>query len=87
MFQAKLPWVGRGRCESRCVRGSDTKANTPGCGALEVGDLRLLEDGRELAGALRSDGVVLETVHNRRSSDDEKASVSAGADTKANTMV
>ena len=67
--------------------GPDTKANTPGCGALEVGDLRLLEDGRELANAQRSDGVALEAVRNGRGGDDEKASVSVGADTKTNTMV
>ena len=69
------------------VKAPDTKANTPGCGAREVGDLRLLEDGRELAGALRSDFVALETARNGRGREDEKPSASAGADTKANTMV
>ena len=34
--------------------GADTKANTWGGGALEVGDLRLLEDGSERRGALGS---------------------------------
>ena len=42
--------------------GADTKANTRGRGALEVGDLRLLEDGSECGGALVSDLVGLETA-------------------------
>ena len=38
----------------------DTKANTSrGGGALEVGDLRLLEDGSERNGALVTDAVVV----------------------------
>ena len=41
--------------------GGDTKANTRGRGALEVGDLRLLEDGSERSGALVSDVVASET--------------------------
>ena len=47
-----------------CVSmGVDTKANTSrGGGALEVGDLRLLEDGSERNGALGSDAVVQETA-------------------------
>ena len=43
--------------------GADTKANTRGGGALEGGDLRLLEDGRERGGALGSDLVITETAH------------------------
>ena len=43
--------------------GVDTKANTSrGGGALEVGDLRLLEDDSERNGALGSDFVVHETA-------------------------
>ena len=41
--------------------GADTKANTSGAGALEVGDLRLL-DGSERSGALGSDIVAFETA-------------------------
>jgi len=47
--------------------GADTKANTPGCGALELLDLRLLEDSRELGDALVSDVVGAETVQERQS--------------------
>ena len=43
-------------------RGSDTKANTRGGGALEVGDLCLLEDGGEYSGALGSDVIAPETA-------------------------
>ena len=42
--------------------GADTEANTRGGGALEMGDLRLLEDVCERGGALVSDLVVSETV-------------------------
>ena len=70
--------------------GADTKANTQesvrGRGALELGDLRLLEDGGELRGALGSDVVLPETVNERRGEDGETEGVSRGADTKANTL-
>ena len=42
--------------------GADKSEHTRGGGALEVGDLRLLEDGSERKGALDSDPVVAETV-------------------------
>ena len=42
--------------------GADTKANARGGGALEVEDHRLLEDGSQLRGALRSDIISPETV-------------------------
>ena len=43
--------------------GADTKANTPGAGgALELGDLRLLQDGGECSGALGSDVIAEETA-------------------------
>ena len=42
--------------------GVDTKANTWGGGALEVGDHRLLEDGSERGGALSFDAIALETA-------------------------
>ena len=70
--------------------GADTKANTQesvrGRGALELGDLRLLEDGGELRGAFGSDVVLLETVNERRGEDGETEGVSRGADTKANAF-
>ena len=50
--------------------GADTTANTRG-GALQMGDLRLLEDGSERGGALVSDGVVVETAGQERSKDGE----------------
>ena len=43
-------------------RGADKKATFWGGGALEVGDLRLLEDGSERSDALVSDAVVSETT-------------------------
>ena len=73
------------KCSQMCQRALTQKQTLWDGGALELGDLGLHEDGRELGGALRTDGVVLETVRNGWSSDDEKASVSTGADTKANT--
>ena len=42
--------------------GADKKATFWGGGALEVGDLRLLEDGSERSDALVSDAVVSETT-------------------------
>ena len=57
-----------------------------GGGALEVGDHRLLEDGCERGGALVSDLVAADTAGEERSVDGEKAVVSRGADTKANTL-
>ena len=70
--------------EHEC-QGALTQKQTLGAGsALELRDLGLLEDGRELGDALRSDAVALETVRKGRGEDDEKASMSAGADTKGN---
>ena len=62
-----------------------TNANKGG-GALQVGDLRLLEDGSERGGALGSDLVPTETANEGRSGNGGRASVSMGADTKANTL-
>ena len=49
--------------------GADTKANTTGGGALELGDSRLFEDGSERGGALFSDGVAMETAGEGRGKD------------------
>ena len=58
-----------------------------GGGALEVGDLCLLEDGSERNGALSSDVVSIETASEGHDGKPncERAGVSMGADTKANT--
>ena len=55
-----------------------------GRGVLELGDLRLLEDGGELRSALGYDAVSTEPVNERWSGDGERSGVSRGADTKAN---
>ena len=54
---AKLP---RGR--RKCQWALTQKQTLRGGGALEVGDLRLIEDGSKRSGALGSDGVDSETV-------------------------
>jgi len=66
--------------------GADVKANTGGGGALQLLDLRLLEDGGERRGALDSDVVAVEAAGEERSEDGERAAVSRGADTKANPL-
>ena len=82
--EGSLGTAKEGRCSLSCQRALTQKQTLWGGGALEVGDLCLFEDGRELAGALRSDVVAVETVRNGRGREDEIASVSAGPDTKAN---
>ena len=42
--------------------GADRKANTLGWGALQIGDLRLLENSSESGGALGSNVVATETA-------------------------
>ena len=64
--------------------GTDTKANALAAGALEVDNLRLLEDGSERGGALGSDIVAFETVSEWWGGDGERVGVSMGADTRAN---
>ena len=49
----------------RVSMGADTKANTQGRGALEISDLRLLEDGSERSDALVSDVIASEAARNR----------------------
>eukprot|EP00964_Phaeocystis_antarctica_P009107 scaffold4936_cov73-Phaeocystis_antarctica.AAC.2 len=79
--------MGKGRLRLRASEGSaDTKANTRGGGALEMGDLRRLEDGRERGGALGSDVIASETASEGQDGKrSESIGVSMGADTKANT--
>ena len=68
-----------------CQWALTEKRTLSGGGALEVGDHRLLEDGCERGGALVSDVVVADTAGEGRREDGERAAVSKGADTKANT--
>ena len=70
-----------------CQRALTRKQTLPfgGVGALEVGELSLLEDGSERGGALGFDVVALETVSEGRSGTSERVGVSTGADTEANT--
>ena len=70
--------------EQACQRALTQKRTLWGRGALELGDLRLLENGGELRGILGSDLVEAETVTAGWSEDGQKSGVSAGADIKAN---
>ena len=68
---------------SACQRALTKKWITLwGSGAPQVGDLRLFEDGSKRGGTLVSNAVAAETA---KQGDGERASVSTGADTKANT--
>ena len=49
------------KCSLLCQRAL-TRKRTLGGGALEIGDLRLVEDGSERGGALGSDAIKLETA-------------------------
>ena len=70
-----------------CQRADTKKANASGRGgALEVGDLRLFEDGSERSDALVTDVVVPETASDGQDGNGERVGVSMGADTKANTL-
>ena len=51
-----------------------------GGGALQVGNLRLVEDGSKRSGAYGSDAVLLKTASEGRCENGGKASVSMGAD-------
>ena len=64
-------------------------ARERGGGALEVGELRLVDYGGECSDALASDAVVLEPVEpasEGQGGNGGRAMVSTGADAKANTM-
>ena len=68
-------------------RGTDRSKGFGAGGALEVSDVRLVEDGGERSGTLGSDLVVVETADEGRSGGDESlASMSTGNDTKGNTL-
>ena len=66
-------------------QAADKRAILWGGGALEVGDLRLLEDGSERGGALGSDVVARNTANEGQDGNGERVGVSTGADIKANT--
>ena len=53
---------GSGKCSQMCQRALTEKRTLWGGGALEVGDLRLLEDSGERGGTLGSDAVVCKTA-------------------------
>ena len=52
--------------EQACQWALTERQTLRGGGALQVGDVSLLEDGGELGGTRSSDCVVLETVNERR---------------------
>ena len=62
LFDAREARARKGEVFANVSAGADTKANTYGCGALEVGDHCLLEDGSERGGALGSDVIAPETA-------------------------
>ena len=72
--------------ERRCQRALTQKQTLWGGGALEVGDLRLVEDGSQRSGTLGSDVVASETASEGQNGNGECVGVSMGADTKANTL-
>jgi len=64
--------------------GADRSKGFGAGGALEVSDIRLVED--QLGSTLVSDVVELQTVSEEQSGDGERSGVSRGADAKANTQ-
>ena len=67
-----------------CQGALTRKRTLWGGGALELGDLRLLEDGSERGSALGSDTVASETARQGRMGNGERIGVSMGIDTNAN---
>ena len=66
--------------------GADRKANTRGGGALEGGDLRLLEDGGKCGGALVLDAVEVETASKGQDGNGERIGMSMGDGLKPTTL-
>jgi len=66
--------------------GIDMKANTRAAGALQIGDLRLLEDGGERGGALGPDVVASETVSEEHRAEMVRDQECQGALTKKRTL-
>ena len=73
-------------CSLLCQRALTQKQTLWGGGALEVGDLRLVEDGSQRSGTLGSDVVASETASEGQNGNGECVGVSMGADTKANAL-
>ena len=69
-----------------CQRALTQKQTLWGGGALEVGDLRFVEDGSQRSGTLGSDVVASETASEGQNWNGECVGVSMGPDTKANTQ-
>ena len=61
------------KCSQMCQRALTQKQMLGAGGALELGDLGLLEDGHELCDALVSDPVALETAKEGWSEDGERS--------------
>ena len=95
---AVAPWAAiwlllrlqaRGRMgdgERASQRALTQKRTVWGGGTLQIGDLRLVEDGSQRSGALGSDVVASETVSEGHDGNGERVGVSMGVDAKANTM-
>ena len=70
--------------------GANKKVNTLGWGALQIGDLRLLENSSESEGALGSNVVAANTASEGQNGNGERVGVlvgvSMGTDKKANTL-
>jgi len=73
-------------CSLSCQRALTRLQTLWGGGALEGGNLRILEDGSKLNSAILLDEVVLETAKHGRGWGGERAGMSMGPDTKANTI-
>ena len=67
--------------------GADRSKGFDAGGALEVSDVRLVEDGGERSGALGSDVVASETASEGWGGDGERVDVSRGADKKVGATV
>jgi hypothetical protein len=71
--------------EQACQRALTRKRTLWGGYALELGDLRLLEDGSEGGSALGSDVVAFDTASEGWGGGSERVGMSMGVDRKANT--
>ena len=70
--------------EEACQGALTQKRTLWGGGALQLLDLRLLEDGGERGGALGADVVVRDAASDGQNGNGERVGMSMGADVKAN---
>ena len=77
-------WEVRAVRDQACQWALTQKQTLWGSGALEVGNLRLVEDGSQRSGTLASDVVEFETASEGQDGNSERVGVSTSADTKAN---